>query len=52
VINRNGSNYVSNYKGYGPCQICDKPEQESYLYLSCPGVNDSGMPCGNPNKSF
>jgi hypothetical protein len=46
--------YVNGWasKGSGPCQICDKPEQWRYLYLSCPGVNDEGKACGNPNQTY
>lgn len=42
---------ISEAKGYGPCYVCDKPEQWKDLYLPCPGIRE-GNPCGNPNKTY
>lgn len=53
VVQRHGSNYVSEKEGYGPCPVCDKSPYPRWkdLYLPCPGIKD-GNPCSNTAKSY
>jgi hypothetical protein len=49
IINKSGSNYqsplidkdISEAKGYGPCYVCQKPEQWTDLKIRCGGENCS-----------
>jgi len=56
VINsyRDEVEYVNGWtsKGSGPCYVCNKPTKWINLYMSCPGVNDSGERCTNTRKTY
>jgi DNA-directed RNA polymerase subunit RPC12/RpoP len=43
---------IGEVKGHGPCYVCNKPTKWIDLYMSCPGVNDSGEKCTNTRKTY